>query len=231
MHRGHICRLVLWLAFFRPRLARVGGAPVAQVRRVMDDYFGTKIVGPYRYMEDLKDPQVQAWFKAQNAYTRAVLAKIPDRDALLKRIQEIDQSTPAKVTDVKLVPGDRYFYQKMVASEIIARLYIRDGLDGKERLLLDPAKYPAPPRSHNTINYYSPSWDGKMVAVGVSPGGSENATIHTVEADTGKEWPEVIDRSRLGGVAWRADNHSFFYNRLQKIAPGMEKSMVYLHAL
>ncbi len=62
--------------------------PVAPVRPVTDDYFGTKVVDPYRYMENLKDPKVAAWFKGQNAYTRAVLAKIPGRDALLARIRE-----------------------------------------------------------------------------------------------------------------------------------------------
>ncbi len=69
---------------------------VAPVRPVTDVYYGTKIVDPYRYMENLKDPQVDAWLKDQNAYTRAVLAKIPGQDALLARIQELDESTPAQ---------------------------------------------------------------------------------------------------------------------------------------
>src|SRR5271167_221598 len=78
--------------------------PVAPVRPVTDNYFGTKVVDPYRYMENLKDPKVAAWFKGQNAYTRAVLAKIPGRDGLLARIKELDQSTPERVSDVRLIP-------------------------------------------------------------------------------------------------------------------------------
>ncbi len=211
--------------------------PVAPVRPVADQYFGITVTDPYRYMEDLNDPEVEAWFKAQNDYTRGVLDKIPGRDALLKRIQELDQSTPAKVTDVNRVPGGRYFYEKMLANEIVPKLYVRDGLDGQERLLLDPAKYPAPAGSHNSISYYAPSWDGKMVAVGVSAGGSENAIIHILEVDSGKELPETIDRARFGGIGWRTDNRSFFYNRLQKLAPGQpltdeeEKSIDYLHVV
>jgi len=211
--------------------------PVAPIRPVTTDYYGTKVVDPYRYIENLKDPQVEEWFKGQNAYARSVLAKIPGRDALLARIRELDASTPAKVSNVNQLPGERYFYEKMLSTEIISRLYIRDGLNGQERVLLDPAKYPAPPGSHNAISYYTPSWDGKIVAVGVSPGGSENAVIHILDADTGHEWPETIDRARFGGIAWRPDNHSFFYNRLQKLAPGQpltdeeEKSITYLHIL
>ena len=209
--------------------------PVAPIRPVTNDYYGTKVVDRYRYMENLRDPQVDAWFRGQNAYTRAVLAKIPGRAALLARLHELDNSTPARVSAVRLLPGGRYFYEKQLASEIVPRLYVRDGLHGPERVLVDPNHYPAPAGSHNAISYYDPSWDGKLVAVGISAGGSENAVIHILNVDTGKEYPETIDRARFGAIAWRPDNHSFFYNRLQKLAPGQpetdyeEKSVDYLH--
>lgn len=212
-------------------------APVAPIRPVADQYFGITVSDPYRYMEDLKDPEVEAWFKGQNAYTRGVLAKIPGRDALLKRIQELDQSVPARVSSVNRIPGGRYFYEKELADEIVSKLYVRDGLDGQERLLLDPAKYPAAAGSHNAISYYAASWDGKMVGVGVSEGGSEDATIHILEVDTGRELPETIDRGMLGAISWRTDNRSFFYNRLQKLGLGQpatdyeQKSIDYLHVL
>src|SRR5438093_467374 len=60
--------------------------PTAPVRVVTEDYFGTKISDPYRYMENLKDPEVVKWFSEQDAYTRVVLSRIPGREALLKRI-------------------------------------------------------------------------------------------------------------------------------------------------
>ena len=81
-----------------PQSASLSGTPsappVAPVRPVTDDYFGTKIVDPYRYMENLKDPEVQAWMKAQNDYTRAQLARIPGREKLLERIRQLDQAVP-----------------------------------------------------------------------------------------------------------------------------------------
>jgi len=191
----------------------------APVRPVIEDYFGTKVSDPYRYFENLKDPQVESWFKQQDEYTRGVLHRIHGRDALLARIRELGQSAPARVFDVHRLPGGRHFYEKRLASEDVARLYVRDGLDGAEKLVLDPNKYPSPAGSHNAISYYSPCDDGSWVAVGVSPAGSENAIIHIVNVENGQEAKETIDRARFGGIAWRADNHSFFYNRLQKLGP------------
>ena len=74
--------------------------PKAAVRPVTDDYFGTKVVDPYRYMENLKDPEVQTWFAGQNDYTRAVLANIPGRAQMLARIQELSQSVPRVGADL-----------------------------------------------------------------------------------------------------------------------------------
>ena len=70
-------------------------APLAPTRPVTDTYFGITVTDPYRYIENLQDPEVDAWFKGQDAYTRGVLAKIPGRDALLARMKELDHSVPA----------------------------------------------------------------------------------------------------------------------------------------
>ena len=85
--------------------------PVAAVRVVTDEYFGVKVADPYRYMEDLTNAEVSAWFKGQNDYTRAVLGRIPGRAALLARIKTLDEGAPARITDLRRLPGDRYFYQ------------------------------------------------------------------------------------------------------------------------
>ena len=112
--------------------------PVAPVRAVTDDYHGTKVVDPYRYMEDLKDPEVQAWFKGQNDYTRAVLAGLPGRAQLLMRIRELDQSVP--LVSARQLPGDLYLIFKRLPTEDVGKLYLRSGLKGQDRLLVDPEK-------------------------------------------------------------------------------------------
>jgi prolyl oligopeptidase len=214
-----------------------GSPPAAPVRDVADTYFGVRVDDPYRYMENLKDPEVEAWFKAQNAYTRAVLGRIPGRQALLARIKTLDESAPARVSDVRRLPGDLFFYQKRLASENVPKLYIRDGLNGAERLLVDPAKFAAAGGPHYAISYYGPSQDGRYVAVGISPAGSEDAVLRVVDTKTDRETGDVIDRAQFGSPFWLPDDRSFVYNRLQKLGPHSAptdkylSSRAYLHEL
>ena len=211
--------------------------PTAPVRPVTDDYHGRKVIDPYRYMEDLKDAEVQAWFKGQNEYTRGVLASIPGRAELLARIKTLDEAAPASVSDLRRLPGGRLFYQKRLASEDVAKLYTRAGLDGKETLLVDPTKLAAPAGAHYSISYYGPSFDGRYVAYGVALSGSEDAVLHVVETATGRETGDTIDRAQFGNPGWLPDGRSLIYNRLQKTGPNSAptdrylKSRGYLHVL
>jgi len=217
--------------------AGVTASPVAPMRPVTDEYFGTKVVDPYRYMENLKDPEVEAWFKAENEYTRAILARIPGRDSLLAKIKQFDESASARVFDVRRLPSGRYFYQKRLASEDVPRIYMRDGLGGEEKLLVDPAVFAKSGGPHYSINYYSPSFDGQYVAFGVSPAGSEDAVLRVLDTPTGKETGDVIDRAQFGSPSWLPDGRSFVYNRLQRLGPDAAptdrylKSRAYVHVL
>ena len=186
--------------------------PAAPVHEVTDEYFGVKVADPYRYMEDLSKPEVAAWFKAENEYTRAVLSRISARSAFLKRIKELDESAPARITDLRRLPDDRYFYQKRLASEDVAKLYVRDGLTSSERLLVDPTKFVTTPGSHYVISYYAPSFDGKYVAAGISAAGSEDAILRVFDVGTGKETGDVIDRAQFGSPSWMPDGRSLVYN-------------------
>jgi prolyl oligopeptidase len=209
--------------------------PIAPVRVITEEYFGTKVSDPYRYMENLKDPEVVQWFKEQDDYTRLVLSRIPGRAALLARIQQLDQSGPPRVFDVQRFQNEHYFYQKRLPDEDIAKLYERNGLEGPEKLLLDPDKYVMKPGEHYSLNYYVPSLDGRYIAYGVSPSGSEDAVIHVLDLTTGKETGELIDRSWYGGISWLSNGQSFFHVRFQRLAPGADpaerrlKSRVFLH--
>jgi len=220
--------------------------PIAPIRPVTDDYFRTKIADPYRYMENLQDPEVQAWMKAQNDYTRAVLDRIPGRRKLLDRIIETDLSGAAVVSDVRRLPGDLYFYTKLVATKSVPELYLRRGLDGAERLVIDPEGIAlATPENQrkgkNAIQYFMPSPDGKLVAVGIAPGSSEeDVEIHVFDVGTGRETGDVILGSPcVEGLPpnWLPDSHSFVYGRPQKLAPGApiaegrQKFRSYLHVL
>jgi hypothetical protein len=89
--------------------AALSAPPVAPVRPVIDDDFGTKVTDPYRHMENLADPEVKEWMTAQNDYARAVLARIPGRAKMRDRLRELDQSAPAFVSGMRRMPGEPYF--------------------------------------------------------------------------------------------------------------------------
>jgi prolyl oligopeptidase len=212
-----------------------GGPPVAPVRTITDEYFGTKVSDPYRYMEKLDDPEVAGWFKKQDEHTRSVLAAIPGRAALLGKIREYDAAGPARVRDIQRFGNDRLYYLKRLPDDDVAKLYLRTGLNGTEKLLVDPANHAGSGGEKFTLTYFNPSYDGRYVAYGISPTGSEDAVIHILDTATGRETGETIDRSWYGGISWLEDGKSFFHIRFQKLEPGMDpaerrlKSRVYLH--
>ncbi len=219
--------------------------PGADVRPVTDDYYGTKVADPYRYMENLKDQEVQAWMKAQNDYTRSVLAEIARRQQLLARIRELDQSGP-QVGATRL-PTGLYLIWKQLPGEDTAKLYLRQGLSGEDRLLADPerivisAANRAKGKGKNTLGIAALSDDGRYVAVAVIPGGAENDTeLHVMETATGRETGDVILRAvgqEIGYPYWLPDNRSFVYGRYQNLSSGSpvteeaQKYRAYLHVL
>lgn len=202
-------------------------APDTPKHDVTDDYFGTKITDPYRWLEDLKSPEVSAWMKAQNDYTRSILDRIPGRDKLHARIAELDD-TGVRVSGFQSY-GGRWFYFKREQGEDNRRLYTRDGVVAPERLLLNPETLTAN-GVHYSIDYYTPSPDGKLVAIGISPGGSENSVLHVFDVVTGKELGDKIDRAQFGSVSWLPNNHSFFYNRMHKLGANEPRTAYYLNS-
>lgn len=201
--------------------------PAAPVRPVVDDYFGTKITDSYRWMEDMKNPELLGWMKEQASYTREVLDNIPGRRGILDRLMTLSNAAPARVSSVMRLPGDQYVYLKTNASENVASLYSRKGLTGSETRLVNPTELKSvdgqpidgQPTNGQTlsISYFAPSWDGKLMVVGLASGGSENSYIRIFDVQTGRETGETIDRARYGSIAWLPDNRSFFYVRLQKL--------------
>jgi prolyl oligopeptidase len=199
--------------------------PVAPVRPVTDDYFGTKIVDNYRYMENLKDPEVQQWMKAQADYTRVVLDGLPGRAALLARSNDLMRMQQAIVSDIQTVAG-HYYSQRTPSGSQVAGLYVRDSLNGMDRLLIDPEKDSGSRGTHSSISFYAPSPDNRYVVYGLSAGGSENAVLHVLDIASGKDTGETIDRARYAHPSWR-DSSSFFYTQLRQVTPDMPEAARY----
>jgi prolyl oligopeptidase len=206
-------------------VTKVPPPPVAAVKPVTDDYFGTRITDPYRWMESEPKPDFFTYLHAENDYARAQLARIPGRDALAKQISALT-GLAAQLRDVTLA-GGKIFYLKRDAGAQIARLYVRDA-GGHETLLVDPATLGSA-TTHAEIDQFVPSQDGSLVVFGVSTGGSENSTLQVIETATGKTLPDRIDRAQFASATWAPDGKSFFFTRLPVVKPGAPATEQYAH--
>ena len=106
-------------------LAHAGTPPVAAVHAVTEEHCGIKVTDPYRYMEDIKSPEVQTWIKGQADHTDSALARIPIRDELFARIKELDSGRAFRVSRIQRLANGRLFYLKVRAEENLAKLYVR----------------------------------------------------------------------------------------------------------
>ncbi len=209
--------------------------PLAKAEPVEDVYFGVKIKDPYRYMENLKDTTVQKWMKAQSEYARLVLNSIPGRQTLIDKMQEFDKRKSSKVSSLRITDNDVYFYLKTTPADETGKLYTRNGFEGKEELLYDPASFSKDTTLKYVISDISPSRDGSLIAFEVAPNGSESSVMLIMNVKDKKLYPERIDRCWGAGISWLADNKFLLFNRLQSSdVHNMDReknSKVYLHKL
>jgi len=173
-----------------------------------DTYFGRTYPDPYRWLENLKDKDVAAWFEAQANLTDGILAKIPARDALAQEWMALDKLKPARYREIAFENG-RVFYKKTLGGENVGKLFFREGWNGAEKLLFDPDTYKAGVTT--TIQTYVPSIDGRRVVIGLSAGGAEYSELRVLDVDTAALSPESIYPS-YGPLGWTMDSASFFYD-------------------
>jgi len=237
MKLAHFRRFVFVIAL---ALAGVGAAaradtpPVAPVHPVTNTYWGHPIVDPYQWMENEADPEFQSWMKGQNDFTRRELDRLPGRAALKERITAL--SNAGTLVYQVGTAGPYVFYLKQAPTDDSAKLYVRRGLQGAERLLVDPERL-GTKTQHYSIDWFVPSFDGRHLAYGTSPGGSEDSTLGVLDVVTGRPLAERITRARFGVSAWAPDGRSFFYSRLADLPAGApavdkyKKAMIYRHVL
>jgi prolyl oligopeptidase len=185
--------------------------PVAEPKPVADIFHGTRVIDSYRWLEKSDLPATENWVSEENAYTRAQLDPLPMRSAIQKRLTEllsIGMVTPP------IIAGRHYFYTKRDGMQNQPVLYVRDELNGSDRVLVDANQLAAD--GTIALDWFQPSYNGKYVAYGTSPSGSEMSTLHVIETNTGTELPDTIERTRAASIAWLHDNSGFYYTRYPK---------------
>lgn len=189
------------------------GPPVARKQPVTETLWGEQVVDPYRWMEDPKDAEWESFMKGQAAHARRVLDSIPGRKALFERVTQLSGEVPIAHAPQMAGKG-RLFYQMRPSGANQFRLYMRDGVNGAEKLLIDPGTLRGPNDVHMSLDWWLASPDGRYVVYGLSPAGSENSVAQVLEVDTMKVLPERMDRTQYANPSWLPDSSGFFYIRL-----------------
>jgi prolyl oligopeptidase len=181
----------------------------------VDDYFGTKVADPYRWLEDDRAPAVEKWVEAQNKVTFAYLDKIPYRQQIKDRLTALynypKYSSPTH-------RGDYFFYTKNDGLQNQSIWYRQKGLDGVAEVLLDPNKLSADGTTR--LGAVSFSKDGKYLAYGVSQGGSDWNDVYVLDTATKQLSTDHVEWMKSSGISWQGDG--FYYSRYPAPEKGHE---------
>ena len=182
---------------------------------VVDDYFGTKVPDPYRWLEDEKSAETKAWVEDQNRVTFAYLYKIPYREKLKARLTELYNYPRISAPFHR---GETYFFTKNDGLQNQSVYYIQKGVNGTPEVFLDPNKFSTDGTS--TLSAFSLSKDGKYLAYGTSQGGSDWVTLSVMEVATRNKLSDEVKWMKASGVSWNGDG--FYYSRYPAPEAGRE---------
>jgi len=204
--------------------------PATKTVDQVDDYFGTKVADPYRWLEDDNAEDVKAWVQAENAVTFGYLDKIPFRPKIKARLTEIFNyprySSPFRA-------GEYYLFTKNDGLQNQSVYYIQKGLDGPPEVFIDPNALS--PDGTIRIGIAGISSDDRYMAISRSEAGSDWSEIRVMEIATKTELPDRIKWNKFSGAAWQGGG--FYYSGYEKPAPGDELKAknefqkVYFHKL
>ena len=195
-------------------------------------HHGVAVDDPFRSLEDAADPATQAFYREQAAKTRATLEGLRGRAELLAKLAALSEGDTA-ITSLKLA-ANRVFFLRLAPGQMNAALVMRDGVNGPDRVLVDPDRF-REGAARASIDWYAPSPDARYVAYGVSRGGSEDSVLRVLAVDTAKDLPLEIDRARFNGnLEWHPDSRSFYYARIPEGNTGARRNAnirVYRHVI
>ena len=196
----------------------------------VDEYFGTKVNDPYRWLEDDTSAQTAAWVKAQNEVTFAYLNEIPFREKIKERLTKI-WDYPKVTAPYK--EGGRYYYSRNNGLQNQYVVFSKESLDGEEKMVLDPNTFSAD--GTVALTNFSPSDDGKYIGYGISRGGSDWNEYYVMNASDLNLLEDHLMWIKFSGMSWYGDG--FFYSRYPEPQKGEELSgqnlnnKVYFHKI
>jgi prolyl oligopeptidase len=207
-----------------PQAGRTGDSPLAPlevpVTRTVDhedDYHGTRVSDPYRWLEDADDPEVRAWVETQNRSTFGWLEKVPEREALRARLTDL---WDFERFGVPRKEGGRLFYTRNDGLQNQSVLLVEDRPGAAARVLLDPNTLSKD--GTTALVQWEPSDDGRRLAYGLARAGSDWTEWHVLDVESGKDLPDVLRWSKFSGCSWADDGSGFWYSRYDAPREGDE---------
>jgi prolyl oligopeptidase len=245
LHRAVTLSLIVVLTAFISLIACSGpaapppaaGGPELPIqypdsRRVehVDRYHGVEVADPYRWLEDLEGEETAIWVGSQNAVAEPFLAALPQREAIKERLTELwdyERFRPP------IKEGSRYFYRRNDGLQDQDVLYVTDGLDGEARILIDPNTFSEDRTA--SLSQFEVSPDARLIAYGISEGGSDWRTWQVREVDSGVDRDDRLDAIKFTSVSWSPDSAGFYYSRYPRgedgKGDGSRQVSVYYHRI
>ena len=191
-----------------------GCPPKAQRDDVVDVLHGVRVPDPYRWLEDQNSPQTRAWINAEDRCTAGVLDSLPDREKISKRLAALMHT---ESVGVPLIRGGRLFYMKRAPDQDLSLLYTREGVNGREEIVVDPRPLSA---DHSTsVSLLGASDDGRYVFYGVRLGGQDQVTLHVMDVRTRRDLPDRFPRIHYFGVSLTRDAKELYYGTTNAQGP------------
>ncbi len=194
----------------------ISAPPATPKRPVIDKYDGVTITDDYRWLEQNNTPEVRAWVEAQNARARGYFDALPEHAKIYDWIKTLSKSRSTRYGGIQAVAGLLFALKSApgMQQDVLVTLHSPDDLSS-EHLVMDPN---ASDRSGRTaIQFFSPSFDGKQVAICLAEGGSEAGNVRVYEVATGKALADMVPNVNLptagGSIAWKSDGSGFYYTR------------------
>ncbi len=194
------------------------GYPKAARGDTVDDYHGTKVADPYRWLENSDSPETRAWIDAENKLTFDYLGAIPERAKIHQRLTELTNYERYPTPPAK--HGAHYFFTKNDGLQNQAVIWVTDSLAGEAHVLLDPNTLSKD--GTVAIGGSSVSSDGHYFAYGIADGGSDWQVWRVRDVDTGHDLADTIRWVKFNTPAWLKDGSGFFYARFDEPKPGAE---------
>ena len=180
--------------------------PFSPVEPVTEVLHGVPVTDPYRWLEDQESPRTREWISAQTRYARSYLDSIPGRERIRERIRELlDVETYDSLHRVR----NRYFFRKRLVGQEQFCICKREGLDGPDEVLIDPALRGTGP--HTAVKPLRISSDGRLMLYEIKQGGERTGTFEVLDIETRATLSDVLPRGYLRGFAFVPDSRAFYY--------------------